>query len=236
MQPAMKFTLQVTASIVISLAIIPAVKGRELCSPGKLRPGPMNFSVQTRGQSPRGAIDPDRHRVESERDLETRIWNLRMLSEQARKPGRKRPNTQQALAQLQKDFTRLQMLNRNLGRAAIGSSALDPKFVSKSVSEIKKRAERLNANLALPEPEASSEQPTTDSIASPKELKSAVLGLVKLVFRFVDNPFFKEASVVDTQLTTKARRDLEDIIKLSERLRRDTEKLDQTSRESPDKQ
>jgi hypothetical protein len=44
-----------------------------------------------------------------------------------------------------------------------------------------------------------------------------------LIFSFVDNPFFKEASVVDTQLTTRARRDLEDIIELSGQIKKSTD-------------
>lgn len=63
-------------------------------------------------------------------------------------------------------------------------------------------------------------------VASREQLKWSVLRLVKLVFSFVDNPFFKEASVVDTRVTAKARRDLEGIIKLSDQLKKDTEKLD----------
>ena len=47
----------------------------------------------------------------------------------------------------------------------------------------------------------------------------------RLIFSFVDNPFFKEASVVDTELTTKARRDLEDIIELSAQIKKNSAHL-----------
>ena len=53
----------------------------------------------------------------------------------------------------------------------------------------------------------------------------AVITILRLIFSFIDNPFFKEISVVDTQVTTKARRDLEEIIELSEQIKRDSEKL-----------
>src|SRR5205809_919754 len=52
-----------------------------------------------------------------------------------------------------------------------------------------------------------------------------VLKLGRLIFSFVDNPFFKEASVVDTQLTAKARRDLEEIIDLSGQIKKNSEQL-----------
>src|ERR1700694_1650502 len=73
--------------------------------------------AQTNGQNPRTTPDPARHAEENERDLERRIWNLRLLSEQARKPSPKRPTPQQALEQMQKDFVRLQLLNKSLLRA-----------------------------------------------------------------------------------------------------------------------
>ena len=177
------------------------------------------------GQNPRNPPDPARHAEENERDLEQRIWNLRLLSEQARKPGPKRPTPQQALEQMQKDFVRLQILNKSLLRAALGDTPLDPAFVSKSVTEIRERAGRLNTNLALPEAEKINGPTTTDAVASPQQLKQPVLRLGRLIFSFVDNPFFKEASVVDTQLTTKARRDLEDIIELSAHIKRSSEQL-----------
>ena len=50
-----------------------------------------------------------------------------------------------------------------------------------------------------------------------------MIHLGTLVYSFIDNPFFKEISVVDAQLTVKARRDLEDIITLSEQIRKSGE-------------
>src|SRR6266550_4303607 len=193
-----KFTLRLVLGMVIYFAVMPAV------------------SAQT--------AQAERDRAENERELEIRVWNLRMLSEQSLKSRKKRRNVQQALAEMQEDFTRLQIVNKSLGRAAIGNSALDLRFVSKSAGEIKKYAERLNTNLALPQPEPGYQPHTSDPIVTPQQIKSSILRLARVVFRFVDNPFFKEASVVDTELTTKARRDLEEIIKLSEQLKKDSER------------
>jgi hypothetical protein len=203
-----RFVFQISAAIVLALAIFPSVSA----------------------QSP---SERDREREANERDLELRSWNLRLISLNARKHRYRQPNVQQSLAQLQEDFTRLQVLNKNLGRAAIANGALDFKFVSKSVSEIKKRAERLNSNLALPEPEMSNANPNSDAAVHPGQLKASVLKLVRLVYRFVDNPFFKEASVVDTQLTSEARRDLEQIIELSEQIKKSGGKPDNAGDEKP---
>jgi hypothetical protein len=204
MKPPSKLFLRTAATIVFTLAVV---------LPGYCQ------------------TEREREREANDRDLERRSWNLKLLSLSAAKTKNKRPRPEQALEQLQEDFTRLQIVNRSLGRAVIGTSGLDLKFVSKSLSDIKKRAERLNTNLALPEPETPSGLPAEGPVTRQSQLKSSLLRLVELVFSFVDNPFFREASVVDTQQTRKARRDLEDIIELSKRLKQESEKLDKAARE-----
>jgi hypothetical protein len=167
----------------------------------------------------------DVERAENDRDLELRSWNLKVLQLQHDKERNGRPRVQQALAQLQEDFSRLQVANRNLLRTALSKNMLDPRFVSKSVLEIKKRAERLNLNLALPEPERQAQVSEADAASTPGQLRASVLKLGRLIFSFVDNPFFREESVVDTQLTTKARRDLEDIIELSKQIKKSSDRF-----------
>ena len=63
---------------------------------------------------------------------------------------------------MQKDFTACRLLTRELLRVALGNGTLDPRFVLKSVSEIKERAERLNKNLALPELDSTAGQSRTN--------------------------------------------------------------------------
>jgi hypothetical protein len=212
--------LQVTVAMAGALAIMPTVMARTASEPSSISVAPTNCFAQT---PPRPTGDSDRHRVESERDLEVRIWNLRALSEQPRQPEKKRPNPQQALAEMQKDFTRLQLVNKELLRMALGNGALDTRFVLKSVSEIRERAERLNKNLALPDLDNTAGPSRAILPAGPDPLKRSVMRLGTLIFSFVDNPFFKEISVVDTQQTMKARRDLEDIIQLSLEIKKNNE-------------
>src|SRR5229473_336073 len=198
---SMQLTLRMIAAVVFALA----------------------FSHAVMAQSAR-----DIERAENERDLDLRSWNLKILQLQHERERKGRPPVKQALAQLQEDFSRLQIANKSLLRAALSNNTLDTKFVSKSVTEIRKRAERLNFNLALPEVEKPGAPATLATMAtptSPQQLKPSVLKLGRLIFSFIDNPFFKEASVFDTQLTTKARRDLEDIIELSGQIKKNSEQL-----------
>lgn len=220
MKPPIRFMLQVAVAMAGAFAIMPQITARTTRAPIAIRVAPANCFGQTPSR-PSG--ESDRHRVESERDLELRIWNLRALSEQPRRPEKKRPNPQQELAEMQKDFTRLQIINKELLRVALGNGTLDPRFVLKSVSEIKERAERLNKNLVLPDLDSSAGQSRTNLPAGPDRLKRSVIRLGTLIFSFVDNPFFKEISVVDTQQTMKARRDLEDIIELSGEIKKNNE-------------
>jgi hypothetical protein len=165
----------------------------------------------------------DVERAENERDLALRSWNLRLLQLQHDKAKNRKPLPRQALAQLQDDFVHLQIANKSMLRAVLIDHTLDPKFIGKSASEIKKRAERLNTNLALPDTEGIVER--SESEINAEQLKPSVEKLGRLIFSFVDNPFFKEASVVDTQQTAKARRDLEEIIQLSERIKKSSDRL-----------
>ena len=165
----------------------------------------------------------DIERAENERDLELRSWNLRIIQLQHDRQKSHKPLPRQALAQLQDDFVHLQIANKSMLRAVLIDQKFDPKFIGKSVTEIRKRAERLNTNLALPDTEAIVE--TSDAEMNAEQLKRSVVQLGRVVFSFVDNPFFKEASVVDTQQTAKARRDLEEIIQLSERIKKSSDRL-----------
>jgi TonB family protein len=168
----------------------------------------------------------EREREANERDLQQRAWNLRMLSIIA---AQKRPQTfdpQRALSQVQEDFKRIQLINKPLGLMALGQSAFDLNFVTKSAAEINKRAERLKENLALPEPAddaPTAKQYTADNSA---QLKVPIVNLARLILDFTSNPFFKDAGVVDIQ-AYRAHRDLDDIIRLSAEVRDLSQKLGQ---------
>ena len=161
--------------------------------------------------------DRQRDREADELDIQQRSFNLRMLHIMAkqRKPRR---DPQLALAQVQEDFTHIQMLNKKLGLSALGSAELDLKFVNKAAGEINKRAERLRDNLALPEP-LDLAQPFRYTVENSSQLKAPIVHLARLILNFTDNPYFKEASVLETQQADKARRDLENIIIISNKVR-----------------
>lgn len=164
------------------------------------------------------------------RDFESHQNALRMISERgtpARSEKKPKLTREQALIQAREDFMVIQVTNKSLRDAASANAALDFKFVSDSVTEIRVRAERLNTSLALPKLPKDAEPPKVTVAESPEELKASILNLSKLIRDFASNPCFKAASPLsDTQLATKAKLDLESIIALSKQLQKDSEKLE----------
>jgi hypothetical protein len=177
---------------------------------------------------PAGTSAQVRDRREAdELDIQQRSFNLRMLHIMAKK-RRPRADPQLALEQVQDDFVHIQLINKHLGLSALGRADLDLKYVTKAAGEINKRAARLKENLALPEP---TEPPRefTYTVENSAQLKAPIVALARLILDFTDNPYFKEASVLETQQADKARRDLESIILISERVRELSKKLNQAN-------
>ena len=149
----------------------------------------------------------------------------RAIEDGLRKPERVEEEMRLALAQIREDYERIQLVNGDLAKATSDPALLDLKLAAESASEIRKRAERLLTNLSLPEMPADLER-----VRMPEEgeehLRPSLSMLRKLVERFVRSPLFREVNVIDAQISTRARRDLEGIVELSGRLKRDCEKYD----------
>jgi hypothetical protein len=175
------------------------------------------------GTPPRG-VD----RVLAER---ARVINNRRIEEGLRKPA-ERTEPQLAVAQIKEDYVQIQVVNSDLVRAASQGGALDLKLVAKSASEIRKRAERLKHNLALPEPEQAAGRPAAEAGDDEARLRASVSTLGKLIAGFVRNPIFREVGVFDARSAATARRDLEEIIGLSGRLKKESERLSKAVQKS----
>ena len=183
------------------------------------------FNVPVYGQLPL-AEGPTKERTmsEDERDLEERIAYQRMLATMAPKQKKKR-DPKLALAELQEDFKRIQVVNLDMVRALSKGGTLDLEFVADSAAEIKKRAERLKENLALPAAEEKKEPSQPEAEMTLDQLKRSMLALGKLVYGFVKSPFFIEIDVVNEQEGLKVRRNLNEIIELSDRIKKNSKNL-----------
>jgi len=193
----------------LSTALALAAGGAPLCS------GQQSASGQ---RTPR----PDSTQRELQRTLERDLLFREMQELAARGPA-PRPTRRQPLTQINEDFARIQLVNNALARAVASGEELDLRLVAQAASEIRKCAGRLKENLILPE--NVEVRPKGSDVIEPGQLKASLVALDRSVLSFVSNPGFRSVKVVDPEWSAGARRDLEEIIELSGRLKRSCEHL-----------
>ena len=170
---------------------------------------------------------PDPVQREQQRQFEVQMIEATLERGGVSVGGRKQPL---ALAQIREDFLRIQVIDRRLRETSSGKRTFSLKFIANSVTEIRKRALRLKANLALPETGEMLTKPVIEPVTQPDQLRLWLSALSDSIYEFVANPMFLSAKVVDTKLSAKARIDLEQIIELSSELKRTSEKLKAATR------
>lgn len=209
MRTKTKFMLQAAAVVAFATALSPEVHGQ-------------NSELEKAKRA-----EMERRAGENERRLSA--WELRMV--EVRRPPERRRDANLAYTQIREDYKQIQIVNNDLARLVSAGSSLEAKYVEKSVSEIKKRAGRLKENLMLPGDGNQQERSRIEVGTEGEQLKSALSTLDKLVMEFVNNPIFEQAKTVDVQMAAKARRALEDIIEVSDRIRKSSEKLKKLSQQ-----
>ena len=162
-------------------------------------------------------------------DSEQREMELALIERYHRSGEQQRREPRLAFAQIREDFVRLQVVNNDLVRAVSGGGQLDFKLVAKSASEIKKRAERLKENLALPEKDGGNKPPAGVAPTDPEQLRAALSRLDGIILRFTGALHAKGVKRFDAESSDRMRLDLEAIIALSARVKRSSEKLDEAA-------
>src|SRR4030095_7562674 len=110
-------------------------------------------------------------------------------------------------------------------RAVSTEQPFDYHFVASATEEIRKRSSHLQSTLALQESE-----PRPDNVEPPvaedhAQMKSALITLCKHIKSFVTNPVIETPGTVNAEQLGKARHDLEDIVRLSDRIKKDAVRL-----------
>lgn len=163
------------------------------------------------------------------RDIDSRERQMRKID--AEKEKKRDP--QEILVEVNEDLSRLNVLNEGLSASAAASNQpANYKDIVGSLTEIKKRAIRLKSSLALPQ-EQNEEKSAGFKDAEKAELQPALAALNKLLDGFLRNPIFSDSGPLDMRLATQARRDLEDITVLSEKLRKNAEKRSKSTDKAP---
>jgi hypothetical protein len=141
------------------------------------------------------------------------LWDLERMKGKLSK----RPTAQRlAYEQIKEDFEQLQVVNYNL--SGEGQTVLDYGQIKREAAEIKKRALRLKVNLSLPAWDKDEKSKKSVEELAPGNLKSAINILDAFVKSFIASAIFQQPNIVDVEISMKASRDLEGIIRLSEQI------------------
>ncbi|MET0648587.1 MAG: hypothetical protein ABW208_18400 [Pyrinomonadaceae bacterium] len=152
-----------------------------------------------------------------------------MMDEMSREMGKGTPprkSEELRLSEIAEDYRDLQQVNNKMMSATMRAPAPDYELINKSVADIRRRAERLRENLALPAPEAKDEKKTEPKPAEDSAgMKAALLALDRSIMSFVRSPLFKNTDVLDAEAAARAGRDLADVIERSRLAAKDAERL-----------
>jgi hypothetical protein len=169
-------------------------------------------------QEPSSQSSRDARRAEIE-SRQRALWTLEKEARKNRNKPRMATANNPAFQQFKEDYEGMQTANYALADLVAAAEPFDYRQIGKQASEVKKRAARLRTTLVLPEAE---KQEKPDEKPA---LKDAVAKLGLLVQEFISNPMFQELTVLDATHTVKARRDLDEIVRLSEHIRKTSEAL-----------
>ena len=159
-----------------------------------------------------------------QQEMSSREWQLRNFGTEPNAPKDRR-RVEALMAQTEEDFNRILSLHNEIARALTSKNDLDYAFVSEATAEIKKRASRVQSSLALhPSPEEALE---LEKSPAPKDLpvKEELVKLCHQIRSFVTNPSIENPNTINAEQMAQARKDLESVIQLSTRIKKDAEKL-----------
>jgi len=132
---------------------------------------------------------------------------------------------QTAQLQMNEDFERIQIIDRDILSAFSDKAVPDYKRISTGLADIRKRAIRLRDNIGLPTAVKDDAWKKSVDESNAKELRPALVTLNTFITGFVSNPVLQKNTNVDRALVAKARCDLDGIIDFSEKVRKNVEKM-----------
>lgn len=132
--------------------------------------------------------------------------------------------------QINDDFQRIQIIHNEIVRMLRSEKGFDYDRLADLSDDMKKRTARLRTNLALPEPEKAAAQSTHDGTIDDSHMKENIADLHDLVVSFVANPIFKNLGVVDSKVIDSASKNLDDMIDISDEIKREAKILGKTKK------
>lgn len=140
--------------------------------------------------------------------------------------GNSAKDSKTILAEVNKDLERLRAINDEFKRVNSSSESLNYKSLAENSVELKKRGNRLRANLAgLPKPAKEEKRPKQDIPSDEPQIRALLSTVNKVMTSFLANPVFSDMGALDNELALKARIDLDYLIELSDVIKKGSEKL-----------
>lgn len=138
-----------------------------------------------------------------------------------KKPEHSKQN--QALKeQIKKDFEGIQAEYNKIVLNLKPDAEPSPDFIAETAGNIKEYAARLKTNLALPQLKTEKEEAAPEAnFDTPRQ---SLRALCKHIYNFVTNPIFETPTGLDIELSTRAQKDLEAIIHISDKIKTNSEK------------
>ena len=168
----------------------------------------------------------NRDPVAEARERQRREAQLRSLEMMGGAKKADRRGAEAAAEQMREDFRGIQLLRNRIVRHLLAEQPLDYKFIAGGAEEINERAGRLKSQLLRETP--AGEKGEAEKRAGPgdeAQVKEALVRMCRRIDSFTENPVFKFPDVVDVEQTARAGRDLDEVIRLSDAVRKAAERL-----------
>jgi hypothetical protein len=173
----------------------------------------LTVSVVARSQTPAARED--------NRTLDEYDRTLNVMKNDAKAASARRRSL---FPQINEDFQRIQVIHNEIVRMLQPEKGLNYDRLADLTGDMKKRSARLRENLALPQPQKT-DTPTHSETIDEAHIKKTIADLHDVIVSFVANPLFKNLGVVDAKVVDGAGENLDDIIGLSEEIKREAKLL-----------
>ena len=175
------------------------------------------FSAPIAGQS---AGDPAKAQMEEMNRRELQLNSLGGDKGHSNDPKR----SQAMMDQVGEDFQRILLLHNEIVRAIAANRPLTYQFISDATGEIRKRSARLQSTLKLQKPESTTDNRGAETEPGVPGMNDELIMLCKQIESFVRNPIIEKPGTIDAQQLGKARKDLQSIVELSDKIKKQADK------------
>ncbi len=162
-------------------------------------------TIDTKAQANRQVTAVER-RIQT-MDQQSKQYEIDNMGRDDKKPKVDAKRAREIKNEIAEDLNGLQKSYNDLV-LVLQNGLLSEAFLRESTTTVRKMAQRLKTNLALPSPESTE----TMTVEAPQTSRQAARLFGKLIYDFITNPIFESTTGLDVRLAGIANRDLDRII------------------------